>query len=96
MRIEGSAGGAAPEEPVMDRVAGRARLRSVFAALAGVLLLLALATPQNLVALLDRGRTDPVSRAVLDAARGLEAAMSQIGVPQLYESLRERFQNLRQ
>jgi hypothetical protein len=96
MRAEGSAGGGTTETPVGVDADPRRRLRQVFAIVAAVLVLLAAAMPQNLVALLDKGRTDPVSRAALEAARGLEAAMSAIGTPQLYEGLRERFQRLRQ
>lgn len=96
MRVEGSASGGTTEAPAMVEADPRRRLRQIFAVVAAVLFLLAAAMPQNLVALLDKGRTDPVSRAALEAARGFEAAMSVIGTPQLYEGLRERFQRLRQ
>jgi hypothetical protein len=96
MRAEGSAGGATPDEAGESRPVARGRLRSVAAIVAGILVLLALTVPQNLVALLDQGRTDPVSRFALEAARSLESTMRIIGVPQVYDGLRERFQRLRQ
>ena len=74
----------------------RRRLRSAGAIVLGVLILLLVAMPQNLVALLDRGGTDPVSRTALEAARGIEGLLSRVGTPQLYEDLRARFQRLRQ